>query len=348
MPRKTNAKSKRGDKGEKGKGKRGKGSSRKGSSSLNLSPLTFPPSARPTVAVVGAGRLGTALALALSSSGYDLRAVVARRVAHARRAAALSKTAHTLALNSAQLERLPPVQLLLITTPDDAVAETAARLAAVSPTSESKRVVLHTSGALSSEVLAPLRERGFRTGSVHPLASVSEPLSGAERLRGAFFCVEGEGAAVSAARRVVRDLGGQSFTVRAENKALYHAAAVMTSGHTVALFDTAARLLARCGLSEKRAREVLLPLLRGTLENLSARTPARALTGTFARADVETVRKHLAALLKDGDGAALMLYALLGDSSLKLAARRGDADAADLKEIALALRDVFAKKGGRG
>jgi predicted short-subunit dehydrogenase-like oxidoreductase (DUF2520 family) len=300
------------------------------------------------VAVVGAGRLGTALALALAACGYDLRAVVARRLAHARRAAALSKTPHALALSAAQLERLPPVQLLFITTPDDSVADTAARLAALGSTGGGGRVVLHTSGALSSEVLAPLRERGFRTGSMHPLASVSEPLSGAERLRGAFFCVEGERAAVSAARRVVRDLGGQSFAVRAEDKALYHAAAVMTSGHAVALFDTAARMLARCGLKEKRAREVLLPLLRGTLENLSERTPARALTGTFARADVETVRKHLNALLEDGDRSTLMLYALLGDLSLKLAARRGDADPADLKGIALALGRAFSEEGVEG
>ncbi|HEU4596025.1 MAG TPA: Rossmann-like and DUF2520 domain-containing protein, partial [Pyrinomonadaceae bacterium] len=310
--------------------------------------LPSSPSARVSVAVVGAGRLGTALALALASCGYELRAVVARRVAHARRAAALAGVPHALALDSAQLELLPPTRLLFITTPDDAVAETAARLAALSPTPTRGRVVLHTSGALSSEVLAPLRERGFRVGSMHPLAPVSEPLSGAERLRGAFFCVEGERAATAAARRVVRDLGGQSFSVRATDKALYHAAAVMTSGHTVALFDTAARLLVRCGLAERRAREVLLPLLRGTLENLSARTPARALTGTFARADVETVRKHLAALVADGDSSALMLYALLGDASLRLAAQRGDADPTDLKEIARALGEAFAEKGKRG
>lgn len=345
MPRKTKekAKSVKGEKGE-----RGKGSGSEPASPPPLLPLS--PSALPTVAVVGAGRLGTALALALASCGYDLRAVAARRLSHARRAAALAGTPRPLALSAAQLGRLPPTDLLFIITPDDSVAEAAARIAAVaaSPRGKGGRVVLHTSGALSSEVLAPLRERGFHTGSMHPLASVSEPLSGAERLRGAFFCVEGGRAAVAAARRVVRDLGGRSFTVRAENKALYHAAAVMTSGHAVALFDTAARLLARCGLSEGRAREVLLPLLRGTLENLSARGPARALTGTFARADVETVRKHLAALVADGDRAALMLYALLGDASLKLAARRGDADPSDLKEIARAVGEAFARKGGRG
>ncbi len=343
MPRKTKAKGKQRVKGEKGKGVKGKAGNP--SSPFPLLPLS--PSARPSVAVVGAGRLGTALALALAACGYDVRALVARRAAHARRAAALAGVSHAHALNSAQLELLPPTQLLFITTPDDAIAETAARLAALSSKGQRGRVVLHTSGALSSEVLAPLRERGFSTGSMHPLAPVSDAASGAERLRGAFFCVEGERAAAAAARRVVRDLGGQSFSVRARDKALYHAAAVMTSGHTVALFDTASRMLERCGLSEKRAREVLLPLLRGTLENLSARSPRRALTGTFARADVETVRKHLAALLKDGDSTALMLYVLLGDVSLKLAARRGDANASDLKEIARALGEAFKENDGR-
>jgi predicted short-subunit dehydrogenase-like oxidoreductase (DUF2520 family) len=296
------------------------------------------------VSVVGAGRVGTALALALSARGYTLEAVVARRPSHARRAAVLAG-ASVLALSSAQLEQLPPSRLLFITTPDDAIAETATRLAASVKEKVRGRVVLHTSGALSSDVLAPLRERGFHTGSMHPLAALSEPLSGAERLRGAFFCVEGDRAALSSARRVVGDLGGQSFSVRARDKALYHAAAVMTSGHTVALFDAALEALKGCGLAERRAREVLVSLLRGTVENLSAHAPASALTGSFARADVETIRKHLNALLERGDKTTLMIYVLLGDLSLRLVARGGGADPAQLKEVARALGQAFVWKG---
>ncbi len=301
--------------------------------------------------VVGAGRLGAALALGLSASGYRITALVARRLTRARRAALLFEDLEGIrpkALSIAQLGApLPPVDLILITTPDDAIASTAARLAEIfnatfnatmpnapsppssrSPSSRSmhrrrqtERVALHASGALPSDVLAPLRECGFAVGSMHPLASISEASAGTERLRGAAYGVEGDRHAVIVARRLVRDLGGDSFSIDTRDKALYHAAAVMTSGHAVALFDTATELLARCGLSVARARRVLYPLLRGTLENLATHDdPAVALTGPFARADLATVRRHLAALAASAAPDALHVYALLGLRSLRLAA----------------------------
>jgi predicted short-subunit dehydrogenase-like oxidoreductase (DUF2520 family) len=273
-----------------------------------------------SVAVVGAGRLGTALARALHECGYEVRALVSRSAAHARRAAA-SAGVESLALVVNQLDKLPEVALLFITTPDDAVEQTAARLAALPHPVAC--VALHVSGALSSDVLAPLGERGIRVGSMHPLAAVSDAVSGAASLRGAFYCVEGDGAAVRAARRVVRDLGGESFTVRSEDKPLYHAAAVLAAGHVVALFDVALDTLQRCGLKERRAREVLLPLIGSAVENLATQPPARALTGSLARTDVETVRKHLRALRGLDNSDALVVYKILGRHSLDLALRAG-------------------------
>jgi predicted short-subunit dehydrogenase-like oxidoreductase (DUF2520 family) len=181
-----------------------------------------------------------------------------------------------------------------------------------------QRTVLHTSGALSSNVLSPLAGAGFRTGSLHPLLSVSDPAAGAAKLRGAFFCLEGDRSAVRIARQVVRDLGGHSFSIAPGNKALYHAAAVMASGHLIALFDIAIEMLARCGLSERRAREVLLPLVASTVANLSVKNSAGALTGTFARGDVATVERHLAAIEKESLPEALAAYVLLGRRSLSL------------------------------
>ncbi|HEX5707178.1 MAG TPA: Rossmann-like and DUF2520 domain-containing protein [Pyrinomonadaceae bacterium] len=320
---------------------------------------------RTTVNVVGAGRLGTALARALSSAGYDVRAVVNKTAGHARRAARLVASKPR-ALSASQLSLLPDADLVILSVPDDALPRVADELAASLASKEASlasvekgkgkssvknegrrprraRVALHASGALSSDVLAPLRARGFAVGSMHPLASVSaDAEAGAESLRAAFYCVEGDAGALRAARRAVRDLGGRSFSIQASDKALYHAAAVVASGHTVALFDLAARTLALCGLSQRRARQVLLPLLASTLSNLSHETPPRALTGTFARADVETVRKHLAALRArrgdDTEADALATYTLLGRHSLRLTAENG-ADAVALKRIAQLLRE---------
>jgi predicted short-subunit dehydrogenase-like oxidoreductase (DUF2520 family) len=257
-----------------------------------------------------------------------VRALVSRTAAHARRAAERAGV-EALALGAGQLGRLPEADLLFVTTPDDRIGVTAARLAALPPRAP---VALHASGALSSGVLAPLGARGVRVGSMHPLASVSEAAAGAASLRGAFYCVEDEAAAVRAARRVVGDLGGESFRVESRHKPLYHAAAVMTAGHVVALFDVARDTLTRCGLTGRRAQAVLLPLLRSVVENLASRPPARSLTGSFARADVETVRKHLRALggLEGSD--ALAVYRLLGEHSLALAKEAG-ADAGAVEKL---------------
>jgi predicted short-subunit dehydrogenase-like oxidoreductase (DUF2520 family) len=291
-----------------------------------------------TINIIGAGRLGTALSLALSSCGHLIQAIVSRRESHARKAVQLIGDAHARALPFTQLDQLPPASIIFITTPDDVIASVAAQLASSLKQDQDKKqtTVLHASGALSSEVLSVLRARGFRTGSMHPLVSVSEPRAGAQSLSGAFYCVEGERAAVASARGIVRDLGGESFSLKARDKALYHAAAVMASGHMVALFDIAAGMLARCGLSERRARAVLMPLVRSTVDNLTRNEPARALTGTFARADTATVLRHLDTLKGPDLRDALNVYILLGQHSLQLARSNG-ADATALKAISRAL-----------
>jgi len=93
----------------------------------------------------------------------------------------------------------------------------------------------------------------------------------------------------------------------------------MASGNVVALFDVALEMLVECGLTRKNARSVLLPLLASTVKNLETKDPADALTGTFSRGDVETVKRHLAALKRAGLADALDLYRRLGKRSLKLA-----------------------------
>ena len=308
---------------------------------------------KPTVAIIGAGRLGTALARALAACDYTIEAVVSRTTRHARLSAKLVGT-HPLALASAQLDQLPASDILFITTPDDMIAEVAAELAATVDSRAGKvksagkgkdnrgRTALHASGALSSAVLESLRDVGFATGSMHPLVSISDPVHGAESLGTAFFCVEGDVVAVRVARSMVRALGAQSFSISADDKALYHAAAVMASGHTTALFDIATEMLVRCGLAPRRARAILLPLLRSTLENLYTQDPAHALTGTFARADTATVQRHLAALRSQKLPEALAAYLLLGQRSLQLAKSAG-ARSSDLQKIGQALKSRSRK-----
>lgn len=276
---------------------------------------------KPSVSIIGPGRLGRALAIALRSSGYPIVAFVARQAADARKAVqSFNKSGSpAVPIGWEQLAQLPATDLFLITTPDDAIAAVAQRLAAGEVGRAGPQTVLHTSGALSSEVLSPLAVSGFNTGSLHPLVSVSEPSEGAKALRGAYYCLEGDQTALRVGRLIVEDLKGQSFSVRPEKKALYHAAAVMASPHLVALFDLATEMLAACGVSRVNARKILLPLVTSTTNNLLAMNPERALTGTFARGDVATVRRHLAALSGKELAEALEVYRLLGLHSVQLA-----------------------------
>lgn len=289
-----------------------------------------------SVSIIGAGRLGTALALALAARGYPVQAVVSRRLSQAQKARRLLG-GKALALSESQLNQLPARGLVLISTPDDVIGEVARNLAKAQKGSAPGRSALHVSGALSSEVLKPLAEVGFHVGSLHPLVSVSDSVSGVISLGNAFYCLEGDDTAVRVARMLVRDLGGRSFAIDSRHKALYHAAAVMASGHVVALFDIATEMLTRCGLNQTSARRVLLPLVGSTVKNLSSSEPARALTGTFARGDLATVRRHLAALTSDTLEDALAAYRLLGQRSLRLMEKNG-ADHRILNQIDSALK----------
>src|SRR5262245_3837699 len=160
---------------------------------------------KPSVSIIGAGRLGTALALALARSRYPIRSVVASGIRHARKTATLlDGKAKPYAAN--QINLLPQTDLFLISTPDDQIASVATQLGRLHY--DSKPTVLHTSGALSSDALAPLRAKGWSTGSVHPLISVSSPNDSVE---GAFWSVEGDARAVRLGKTLVRDLGGTSF-----------------------------------------------------------------------------------------------------------------------------------------
>ncbi len=299
------------------------------------------------ISIVGAGRMGIALGVALRQAAHHIEVVVTKTTPSARRAAKLigggaAAWAESQPNNAPaeMMRRLVQSDLLVISTPDDVLKAVAERLAGIirplgADPSKAPRFALHTSGAVSSEVLAPLRALGFSIGSLHPLVSVSDAAADQNPFRGTHFCVEGDRAAVSLARSLVKELGGQPFTISSEAKPLYHAAATVSSGHVTALFDLAIEMLQECGLSKQQARQILAPLLKSTAANLGTQSPAEALTGPFARGDVTTVGKHLAAMKAKKMTEAADLYAALGLRAVKLAesTKRNRRSAKDIKKL---------------
>lgn len=298
-----------------------------------------------TISIIGVGKLGGALAIALTRCGYKVETLISRDLSNAERIANVIKSESNSnfapqVFHLSNLEQVPTSDVVFITTPDPqikVVAEMFAKREAKSPAA-----FFHTSGSLSSDVLANLREHDVYIGSLHPLVSISNSETGANRFENAYFCVEGDSQAVKIAEKIVEDLRGQSFSIAAAKKSLYHAAAVMSSGHVVTLFDLATKTLIECGLNAEDAAKILLPLLKSTVENLQSQTPAAALTGTFARADVAALRRHIESFRLMSDGEAFAAYIELGKHALKLAAQQG-ANSEKLLEMSRILDDEAAR-----
>jgi predicted short-subunit dehydrogenase-like oxidoreductase (DUF2520 family) len=271
-----------------------------------------------SISIIGAGRLGGALAIALARKKYKIENLAARNYKTARTIAGLVQPNPNILPADDYSEIVSDV--ILITTQDSEIEKVADRLADQLKT---KPLVFHTSGSLSSEVLRRLKSVGCLTGSIHPLVSISNARLGADRFADAFFCVEGDAEAVAFAEEIISKLGGKSFSVATEYKTLYHASAVTACGHLVALIDAAIEMLTECGLEENQARKILLPLIKSTVSNLESQTTGEALTGTFARTDVETLGKHLAVLQAKVSPEALKIYLELGERSLRLTEARG-------------------------
>ena len=208
--------------------------------------------------------------------------------------------------------------LMLLAVPDRALPEVAHDLARRGR-APAGCVVLHLSGALSTDVLEPLHRAGYATGSFHPLQAVADAWHTGELLTGAAFAISGSPDALAAARRMVIALDGIPLVIPPSMRPLYHAAAVMVSNYTVALLSIGARLLQEAGVSEKDAVPALLPLLRGTVSNIEHLGIPSSLTGPIARGDVDTVRLHLAQL----SGRERVLYCGLGLEMLDLSRAAG-------------------------
>jgi predicted short-subunit dehydrogenase-like oxidoreductase (DUF2520 family) len=242
--------------------------------------------------VVGGGRLGTALAFALTRKGWQLAVIADRDPAAARRARAVVGRGRA----SADIGRAARgVGVLFLCVPDEAVGPTARKLSQ-SGADWARRVVFHTSGLLPAAALEPLRRKGARVAALHPVRSFPEKRGDSRLFRGISWSVQGDLEAVRVGRTVVRRLGGRVFRVREEDKPLYHAACSLASNALVVLEAAAADLLGGTGISRTSARTALFPLLEGTLQNVKKLGWEKALTGPVARGDVRTVRRHLEAL----------------------------------------------------
>ena len=244
-----------------------------------------------SLAIIGAGRVGRALGRRLREAGWRVIVVAARSDASARSATKFIGGGRPVAGIPASLIG---AGVILLTVPDDAVAGIAAELADRAGAELRGKVVLHTSGALGSSVLEPLRAQGAAVGSMHPLQTFSGV--SAPPLDGKVFAIEGDAAAVRTARRMAHTLGGVPVGISAAQKPLYHAAGVFGAGLCLALEEAGVQVLMNAGLKRREALRALLSLTRQVLEHYEKLGPQKAWTGPLARGDYRVIARHQEAL----------------------------------------------------
>lgn len=274
------------------------------------------PSTEAPIGIAGTGRMAQALGRLLAERGEKVAAVGGRD--EGRAAEAASFIGH--GVQAVEIERLPGLaRRILIAVSDEAIGEVSGRLAGAGMRGG---IALHTCGARGPEALGVLADRGVACGVLHPLQTVASPSQGVAALPGSGFLVDGEGEARGWAVEIVALLNGRTIEIPADQRALYHAAAVLASNCLVALMSASAMVLARAGMSREQALQVLAPLARTSLENAISMGPALALTGPVRRGDLRTVQAHLDALQvlppDAGD-----VYRVLGLEALALAESQG-------------------------
>ena len=273
---------------------------------------------KPRIAIVGPGRLGSALALELRRAGYRIGEIVSGETGTSRKKGlALAKAVGgKLALVGTRLD----ADLVWFCVPDREIARAARQLSGAADWRG--KMALHSSGALNSDELRVLRLRGAAVASVHPLMTFVR--GSVPSLKGVPFALEGDPAAVRVARRIVRDLGAEAFPISRNRKMAYHAWGAFTSPLLIALLVTAERVAHAAGLSTAEARRKMLPILRQTLANYAKLGPAGAFSGPIVRGDAQVVRQHLRDLKKVPEARAV--YVALARAGLRYlpAGNRGE------------------------
>jgi predicted short-subunit dehydrogenase-like oxidoreductase (DUF2520 family) len=258
---------------------------------------------------VGPGRAGTTIAAALVARGHRCVVVAGRSPdAPSTVAAAQRFASPAVAVADVGEGAGTPPALVLVATPD---AEIAAVAAALAPSLAPGTLVVHLSGACTLGELDKLRSArpDISVGSLHPLQSLPSSEVGVVRLAGSWCAVDGP----AEVERLAITLGLRPFRIADDRRVAYHAAATIASNHVVALLGQAARIAADAGVPP----EALLPLVRGTLDNVDALGARDALTGPVARGDADTVARHLHALPVDERAA----YRALAREALRLSGR---------------------------
>lgn len=270
-----------------------------------------------SITIIGAGAVGRSIALALFQKGVRISAVYslggksAKLLAKLCSAGGFGAFSETAALSD----------IVIIAVPDGSIPDVV-RMLEGAKRKLTGHVILHTSGALTSDELLPLKKCGATIGSFHPLQTFPKSRKRTEFV-GNWFAVEGDPKAVKTSARLAAMTGAKHFLVPKKDKTLYHIAAVFASNYQVTLFSVVEQLAQSIRMPKRDLWRIFRPLITRTMENVFSSSPADALTGPIARGDYRTIMKHIAALEASKSLSHLVpLYSALGVETTKLTKRK--------------------------
>lgn len=279
--------------------------------------------------IIGAGRLGCALAEGLNRKGFIISGVYSKT----RQSACRLADRLDVYCNENLSDVVHKSDVIFITVSDNNISKVADEIADDMGNEKiNGKVFFHCSGALSSEILNRLAQSNGYTGSLHPVQSIPDRMSGSKMLEGIYFGFEGCEEAEKVAGVIVSVFKGKIINVDTHNKILYHAAACVLSNYTVVLSHIAENIYRKIGISGETGIKALYPLLQNTISNLHKYGSMKALTGPVERGDFSVVRDHLEMMSKKCPE-FIEVYRILGETAVNMSLDKGSLDMKSAKKI---------------
>ena len=278
---------------------------------------------------IGAGTVGTALSVRLRAKGYQIVAASSRSQTSAEKLAQSISGCRAANNNQAAADA---AELIFITTPDDAITTVVSEIRW-----HSGQSVVHCSGAASTDILEPAKRLGAQVGAFHPLQTFASVKQSIDNIPGSTFAIEAEEPLLTTLKEMATALEGDWIELKASDKVLYHAAAFIACNYMVTLIKLATDLWQTFNIPTPKATKALMPLLRGTLNNIDTVGIPQCLTGPLARGDTGTIKKHLEALQKSAP-ALLSTYRELGLQTIPVALAKGRINQQQAEELKAILK----------
>lgn len=284
------------------------------------------------IGFIGAGKVGTAFGKYLSNNGFNVEGYYSKREKSAQNAAKYCNSRAYVNLK----DLTQKVDIIFITTNDDEIEKVADKLAENNILSTGQ-IIVHMSGASSSEILKSTKARGCFTYSLHPLQAFADIEKSVIDLKDTVFSIEGDEEKIHVFEEILENTGNRYFKISKDQKSIYHATACVVSNYLVTLMDYGLSLFEAIGIKGEDGYKALYPLIDGTVKNIYNLGTKKALTGPIARCDVETIENHIKSIDKIAQD-KLDFYKLMGDMTLELAKRDRLNDNEKIEELQNILR----------